>query len=459
MTSRRPIYRLNRGRIAAASGGGASSVFPLAGHIAWISTFYGDDTTHLTVASSKITQFVNQSTAVAWPNATSAEQFAWEANDLATGLNGFPCGHPDSGDKYRATEAALLAIPNGNSDHTVFFVASPDVAAAFQVFCSWANSASASGYLAYGLDVSGKIAAYSTAAFRLGTTVLTNNRPRVIALKRSGNVLTAWIDGVSDALDAGGAFAVGALTTNRFTLNRRGRSTDDLPWVGRSGELLVYPTALTDGQIVTQSLQMVERWQLTYARFLAAGDSLSRGFGSVSAQRLEERITPTRSTQRYSAAQNGWETANLTASEATLVTPRRRTWSNADVVCCWIGNNDIKNTADSAVVIYGRIQTLIDSYQAAGFEVIAVTVTHRDSAELSGDGLTLFNTVCDALNVLILANAAGAEATVDAQAYLDGLGATSDTAPNAWYSDDTHLTDLTYNGIASLVTTALNGLI
>lgn len=451
---------------------GTGVALPSANRVAHFTTRYGDDTTHLTTSGgSRVTQFVNQDGGAAWAQGTAGNQATWEADSLVSSLNGLPSVHPDGGDYYLGTDAAVLSIAQTNSDHTVYIVASPDTALQYGTFFSWGNSASASGYLAYGIDVTGVVFGSSTAAFRLGTTVLTNKRPRVFAFKRTGDVLKVWIDGVPETLDGAGAFAVGALASvNRAALFTRCRSTNDLRLTGQAGEVMVYNTAHSDAQVVAESQALYDLWQLGHDRLVTLGDSLSNGSLSVSGTVLANRVALSSNGgkwQRYSGSTNGYTTTDMQTVFAARVTARRRWTAARDVLHIWGGTNDAYffsegDAATSATAIYTRITNLISSAKALGYKVVISTEILRADSYLQGTGAgpVTTNAILNALNVKIIANAAGADAVYDACGVLIAAGADANSAPNTYYSDTsnpgTHLTDLGYNLLAGGQGTAID---
>lgn len=455
--AQRGAYPESGARYGGYPGGGSPPApsFPISstGLVALISTWYGDDTTHLTTSgTSKVTQFVNQASLVAWANANAAEQASWEADSLAGSMNGFPSIHPDAGDFYLNTEAALIALATGNSPRTIYMVVAPDVAAAFGVVFSIAGSGSAVNYQAYGIDSGGRIwqnVNGGGAANATGTTVLANAQPYVIAFRNDGALAAGWLNAVSEYSAV--AQNTGALVgPNRVGFLSRARSTNDLKFDGRAGELLVYNVAHSDAEVVAQSQQLFDRWQLDYAMVITLGDSISRGFGTVSGEFLSDRMPLATKWQRYNGASNGYMTSDVLTVFAARVTARKRWAAARDIVHVWIGTNDITLTNDSAATIYGRITTIIDQAQALGYKVAVSTVLLRSDARMRLDGTTPANPAILDLNTLILANAAGAEVVYDAYNALNVVaGAEANTAPNLYYSDDTHLTDLASDLLAA----------
>lgn len=433
-----------------------SLVLLTANRVAFLSTWYGDDTTHLTTGgTSKVTQFVNVDTSAAWAQGTTSNQASWQADSLNSSLNGFPSVSPDGGDYYFGTDSGLLAPFQGNTARTVYFVAAPTTAAANQVVFSAGNSASSSGYLAYGWEVGGHIWANANgggAANGVGATVCANGQPYVVAIRQTGSLVKGWLNGVVDLAET--AQNTGALASiNQAGLFTRARSTNDLKFLGQAGEVLVYNVAHSDAEVAAQSAALFERWQLGHYRLVTLGDSLSNAFGSVSGTVLANRVSLSSNSgkwQRYSGSTNGYTTSDALSVFAARVTARRR-WSAArDVLHLWIGTNDVTQTNDSAATIYGRITTLIDNAQALGYRVVVNTCILRSAARKRLDGTTQANPTILALNALILANTAGAEAVYDAYNALNVVaGAEGDTAPNTYYSDDTHLTDAGYSLLAA----------
>lgn len=421
-----------------------------ANRIGWFGTRAGENASWLSVASNRVSQFINQDGGEVLAQAGVTERATWEADSVAGSMNGLPSAHGDGGDFYWGSGATILAPFKNNTAKTIYLVAAPDVAAANQAVLSFANSAASLGYYAYGWESTGKMWANvngNSAPNGVGATTCNNGQPYVLAFRQTGALVKGWLNALVDMAET--AQNPGTLAAiNRWGILARARSTNDLKFTGKIGEGLVYSAAHTDYEVQCQSAWLFERWQLGHNMVVTMGDSLSRGFGSASGEFLSDRLSLASNNgkwTRYNGATNGYTTADVLSVFAARVTVRRRWVAARDVMHLWIGTNDITTTTDSAATIYGRITTIIAQAKALGYRVVVNTIINRSDSRMSGDGVTPANTIAASLRPLILANAAGADAVYDAYNELNVIaGAEANTAPNFYYSDDTHLTDAGY---------------
>lgn len=178
------------------------------------------------------------------------------------------------------------------------------------------------------------------------------------------------------------------------------------------------------------------------------GNSLTRGF--------PEGVGLTYPTILRAMLSGGWSVTNLgvdgqtteqmLADAATQVDPLFNAANARNIIVVWPCLQSITG-GETAAQVYTTVTTYIQGRQAAGFEVIVMTMMKWGSASGGNE------TIRQALNVLIIANTAGADLVVDIAAD-SRLSNTADV--EFFYSDATHLNALGYTVVAGLLAAELH---
>lgn len=199
--------------------------------------------------------------------------------------------------------------------------------------------------------------------------------------------------------------------------------------------------------LVTATGSALDRVNLVYE-----GDSLTVGYPGASdasyPAQLGTLLTAVGRAYPYSNRAASSETiVDMLASAETDAVDATYDAAVANIAVLWSGTNDLFHTSDSAATIYANLTTWVQGRQAAGFRVIVLTPMPSDHVGVPGD----YETRRVALNALINANSAGADAVVN----LDADSRLTDPADATYFADRLHLTTAGYAVVAALVQPAI----
>lgn len=181
----------------------------------------------------------------------------------------------------------------------------------------------------------------------------------------------------------------------------------------------------------------------TFSQVIFDGDSLTRGFGAAAGSDYPAQAMP-------SIGATTWDRWNLGIGGQTMDTINTNAAANVDtkysatytksVVVLWAGVNDLL-AGTAAADVYADISAYVSGRQTAGYKVIVLTVTKASTLTAPQE------TARQALNVLILNNAAGADAVVDVAAHAN----LQNTGDATYFFDGVHLTAAGYAIPAGMV--------
>lgn len=218
------------------------------------------------------------------------------------------------------------------------------------------------------------------------------------------------------------------------------------------GEFLLYAGAHSAAQIAAVEGYLNPRW--TGTRLLICdGDSLTSGQGSTLGQTYPAVLSKSAAGQAHVNFGVASQTVvDMSADAATQIDAGVFPGYTTKIVLLWAGTNDLYFGATAATV-YANLKTYWAARRAAGFKVIAFTITPRSA----GAPPPTFEASRQTLNTSIRSDPSLYDALVDVGANAM-LGDAGDETNTTYYADLVHMTNAGYAIVAGLAQTAIAAL-
>jgi lysophospholipase L1-like esterase len=220
--------------------------------------------------------------------------------------------------------------------------------------------------------------------------------------------------------------------------------------------ILVYGRTLTATELATVQESLLRASGVTpqvRGRWIADGDSITEGYMASFLQGYPYKAQKLigRPVKVFNTAYAGDTIANRNNLYATNVAPLYDSAAPFNILSIWAGTNDNDGSDPTCATTYGNLTSYIAKAHATGFKVVTATMLPKNGWSAAQ------TTQQAACNVKIRANAAGADAIVDAQAQMS-MGNPANL--NATYTvDGVHPNDLGYDEAAAIWAGAVNGLL
>ncbi len=234
----------------------------LSGLVGWFDML---DATSFSQSGGSVQSIRNKATGILWNTALSVLP-----GYSATGLSGRPAmSFNGSSQAISSTaDSSLISALNGNTSYTLLSAAQITSLAAARVFFGVADSASSSGFKAWGVNsgpwtISGNTTAgasvtvSSAGQANLGVNIYEAYAPTTTTATIRANGALPDPDGDSQN--------TGALACNRAAIGCRPRSSTDLRWIGTVGEIVVYSRTLSSSERAFVRTYMGSRWAVEVA--------------------------------------------------------------------------------------------------------------------------------------------------------------------------------------------------
>lgn len=221
-------------------------------------------------------------------------------------------------------------------------------------------------------------------------------------------------------------------------------------------EILIYSGAHSSTDRATVKAYLKSKWNVAYQSILliADGDSIMLGYSLPTASSMPSQLVALVTggigrVRMSNFAVTGQTVADMNTDAATQVDGVYSSAYDKRICLVWGGTNDLYFGA-SAATAYSRLTTYWAARRAAGWTVVAFTITPRSAGSPPAD----FETQRANLNSSIRSGSANYDVLVDVAAD-SRLGDAGDETNTTYYLDLVHMTQAGYAIVAGLTYTAL----
>jgi hypothetical protein len=254
---------------------------------------------------------------------------------LISGLNGLPCLEFDgSNDQLVCTDVAAYSWLSGAAKthaYTLFYQASFDVADALNFVFSYANTGSATGFWAWGINLTANgvwmLALNDGGAKNLESSEASAVSPSLFMASSTGTVGSLRVDDLPMTLTGAGAQNPGAVTLNNAAIGVRNRSGADGRLNGKVGHIVQFDSDIstTQKELWTQALRLPTGYAVTLrsSAITLTTDDNHAGSGFVTLS-IHGSGNLTNATDNGRGLQASWRINNSTAPTVQSYNPTQQ---------------------------------------------------------------------------------------------------------------------------------------